>query len=193
MTEYMRELKKRRQLEQTKNSSFCGQLGGVLLIGYGLSGWLKCDREWDILFLGLTAAGAVMLLLGLLIPDVLNGPCKIFMCFGNTIGKIVFSLLLAVVYVVIVFPASLVWRKKRAEFGFADSGELSRDTGLKQGFGAWDYEGSQRTGGILRVFGYFVDRKDYLLLPLIVILVGIGIVLFFVSSSVAAPFIYTLF
>lgn len=193
MTEYMRELKKRRQLKQTKNSSFCGQLGGVLLMGYGLSGWLECDRERDVLFLSLAAAGAVMLLLGLLIPDVLNRPCKIFMWFGNTIGKIVFSLLLAVVYGVIIFPFGLVWRKKRAEFGFADSGELSRDTGLPQGFGDWNYEGSQRIGGILRLLGYFVDRKDYLLLPLIVILVGIGIVLFFVSSSVAAPFIYTLF
>ena len=51
----------------------------------------------------------------------------------------------------------------------------------------------QKQGGLLSEFLYFLKTsKKWWLLPIIVILVGFG-VLVFLSSTAAAPFIYTLF
>jgi hypothetical protein len=51
----------------------------------------------------------------------------------------------------------------------------------------------QRQGGMVSEFLYFLKTsKKWWLLPIIVILVGFG-VLVFLSGTAAAPFIYTLF
>jgi hypothetical protein len=51
----------------------------------------------------------------------------------------------------------------------------------------------QKQSGMLSEFLYFLKTsKKWWLLPIIVILVGFG-VLVFLSSTAAAPFIYTLF
>ena len=52
---------------------------------------------------------------------------------------------------------------------------------------------SQKQGGLLSEFVYFLKTsKKWWLIPIVVILVGFG-VLVFLSSTAAAPFIYTLF
>jgi hypothetical protein len=43
------------------------------------------------------------------------------------------------------------------------------------------------------VFGFFGARKKYWLLPLVVVLLGFGVLITFTSGSAIAPFIYTLF
>jgi len=51
----------------------------------------------------------------------------------------------------------------------------------------------QKQGGLFSEFLYFLKTsKKWWLLPIIVILVGFG-VLVFLSGTAAAPFIYTLF
>jgi uncharacterized protein DUF5989 len=51
----------------------------------------------------------------------------------------------------------------------------------------------QRKAGVFSEFLYFLKTsKKWWLLPIVVILVGFG-VLVFLSSTAAAPFIYTLF
>ena len=52
---------------------------------------------------------------------------------------------------------------------------------------------NQRPTGLMSEFLYFLKTsKKWWLLPIIVVLVGFG-VLVFLSSTAAAPFIYTLF
>jgi hypothetical protein len=43
------------------------------------------------------------------------------------------------------------------------------------------------------LWGFLKQRKKFWLLPLIVILLGFGILIVFASGSAIAPFIYTLF
>jgi hypothetical protein len=43
------------------------------------------------------------------------------------------------------------------------------------------------------LWGFLKDRKKFWLLPIIVILLGFGILIVFSAGSAIAPFIYTLF
>ena len=43
------------------------------------------------------------------------------------------------------------------------------------------------------IFGFLKTRKKFWLLPLIIILILFGAILFFAGGSAVAPFIYTLF
>ena len=49
------------------------------------------------------------------------------------------------------------------------------------------------TRRFLTVLQFFARRGHYIFLPTLVVLLALGLVLFFVKSSVLAPFIYTLF
>lgn len=44
-----------------------------------------------------------------------------------------------------------------------------------------------------KIFGFFINERSFYLLPLIIVLILIGIALFFAQSSLIAPFVYTLF
>ena len=46
---------------------------------------------------------------------------------------------------------------------------------------------------ILEFFDYVNKRKKFLLLPVFVVLIMFGVVIFVSSGSVLAPFLYTLF
>jgi Family of unknown function (DUF5989) len=43
------------------------------------------------------------------------------------------------------------------------------------------------------LMGFFGSRKKYWLLPIIIVLLGFGILIVLTSGSAIAPFIYTLF
>jgi hypothetical protein len=43
------------------------------------------------------------------------------------------------------------------------------------------------------LFGFFGSRKKYWLVPIVVILLGFGVLIVLTSGSAIAPFIYTLF
>ena len=45
----------------------------------------------------------------------------------------------------------------------------------------------------LTVLQFFARRGHYIFLPTLIVLLALGVVLFFVKSSALAPFIYTLF
>ncbi|MDC3279515.1 DUF5989 family protein [Gammaproteobacteria bacterium] len=47
--------------------------------------------------------------------------------------------------------------------------------------------------GVWSVLKFFIQVKQFLLLPVLLILVTLGIVLFFLQTSALAPFIYTIF
>jgi len=55
-----------------------------------------------------------------------------------------------------------------------------------------EHASSKREGLLLEIWGYLRENKKWWLLPILIVLLGFGI-LMFLSSSAAAPFIYTLF
>jgi hypothetical protein len=51
---------------------------------------------------------------------------------------------------------------------------------------------TRRTSSVGQAIGYFISRRKWWLIPMVVVLLGLG-ALFVLSGSVVAPFIYTLF
>jgi Family of unknown function (DUF5989) len=58
---------------------------------------------------------------------------------------------------------------------------------------SWISDLGSRFGLIGELIGFFWKNKWWWLVPMIVVLLGLGAVLVFVQSSAIAPFIYTLF
>lgn len=50
-----------------------------------------------------------------------------------------------------------------------------------------------RSGLLSEIWAYFKVRKKWWLVPIVVVLVGLGALLVFAQTSVLAPFIYTIF
>ncbi len=181
------------------------------LIGYGLTlGWifffvgsfLLCcvPSRLDWLWTATALAGVGHLVLAVLVPQLLAWPEWVWMTVARWQGHVVMTVLLTIVYYLLLWPAS--WFSRRYQRGFF------RWTALPPGAAtAWqpiDLAGDElltvansrsRSLPLLLagVIGFFFRRGNYVLLPILILLLLLGLVLFIVQSSVLAPFIYPLF
>ncbi|MDR0220621.1 MAG: DUF5989 family protein, partial [Lachnospiraceae bacterium] len=128
-----------------------------------------------------------------------------FFVVGNFIGRVIFSVLLAVIYIVLVLPIGAFMARKRPDYllmewdeGFDEEWEDVAESALApwQDMAGGADSLTKRKGfvySIFRLFAYFTMKRHFILLPLLGILLLLGLVFFFISSTVIAPFIYTLF
>ena len=199
MTDYIKEYRQRKLDNKLKDLGFFGIFGGTILILFGSIKWLISDVSFEKWYLVIAILGWAICISGLIIPDILGGLYRCFIAFGNFIGKIIFSYMLSFVYIILVVPIGLIMRKKRNNYDIAQwDGEYEGKE--NSGFAAWkndlqkDEKNENSMRGIaFRLLGYFFTSGQYILMPSVFILIVIGVFLFFVSSSVIAPFIYTLF
>lgn len=57
----------------------------------------------------------------------------------------------------------------------------------------WWTQASDRMKIFGELVGFFWERKLWWMIPMVVVLVGFGLLLIFAQTSAIAPFIYTLF
>jgi hypothetical protein len=179
--------------------------------GYIVSGFLfllSASRHWfvmtasDSLWGSLLVVSVIGLLSTLIVPSIWGGPAWLFRKLAGGIGHTVFSLLLSILYLGFFWPAGLImrlrkgshpiyawtseppkgmegWTRKRVEtIGDKDTrGEKVRHLALQPFF----------------VLSFFIQRGHYLLVPVLVLLMALGLLLFFIQTSPVAPMIYTLF
>lgn len=169
-------------------------LGGVFLAFLSFVQFLRVGKGWDILW-AIVFVFAILLFMIAIIYTPLVEPIKNgFMKVGNAIGNLVFKLLLIIMYITFFIPAGKLMDKRKYEF-------YSWETGLSGAKGFIDREMlynsdsdySDKNISLYRVISFFMERRQFVMLPALVILLVLGIVLFFLSSTVVAPFIYTLF
>lgn len=198
MTNYEKEWKKRIEEKEFKDLSFFGTFAGFLLIVIGYFRWLFSEEAGDF-FAILMILGTALLIFGVIIPEVLTVVYSGFRNIGNIIGKIIFSILLCVVYIILIIPVGLYLKYKKNNIDILSVWDDSRlIDGL--GFVPWELNYEKVDSGAdglhkktLKIIGYFIMNGHLILIPCVILLVLIGLVLFFVSASVVAPFIYTLF
>lgn len=157
------------------------------------------DAAWRLVML----SGAFLLLLSVLLPDALTIPEAWLRQVTQMIGKGVFTLLLSLVYLVLVTPIGAILRHRQGEAPFFAWDVTA--PGQSTLFERWTTKPS--TSGDARasmrnlplwlqpfmILSYFIRQGRYLFLPVLVVLLVFGLLMFFVHSSVLAPFIYTLF
>jgi hypothetical protein len=181
------------------------------LIWYGLTvGWIltlvagfvffcvKSRLDW--LWCSLMLLGIGHLVLATALPQALAWPERIWMAIARWQGHIVMSVLLSVVYYLLLWPASRLSRSAGAGFfrwGEQPSATTTAWQAIKLSADEPQGSSQSRSRGLpillFSVIGFFVRRGNYILLPIVVLLIVLGLVLFIVQSSVLAPFIYPLF
>lgn len=150
--------------------------------------------------LALVVFGIVGLVLALILPCAWIPLERALSWLMGKIGGALFGLVLSVVYFTLITPVGWFLRRHQGSgpihswLGEAP-GRLPGWIGKEVAFDA-PLAGSgtpslwRRWAGVLR---FFAERGHYVFLPALVVLIALGLALFFVKSSALAPLIYTLF
>ena len=201
MTRYKKDLNNRHEYKLLKENAIIGLLGGVILFIWGLMGYLNNTGIAERMFVYLMYLGGLFFLCGFICPSLLYYPSKAFRAIGNIIGTTIFSIILGILYIVFILPVGLAILRKRKKYNMAVWNEFfdsSVDSTLsyKQKSAEGTSDIRDRYGimhSVFRLFAYFYMNRQYIFIPVLCILVIIGLIFFFVSSTIIAPFIYTLF
>lgn len=197
---YMQQLSLRREAAEVQR-----------LVAYGLTlGWifflvgsfLLCcvPNRFDWLWTTIALIGVGHLVLAVIIPQALAWPERIWMTIARWQGHLVMTVLLTIVYFALIWPASRVSRRyQRCFFQWHDQPPDTKSAWEAMDLAALDSPSVSRSGYrslpvlLAGIIGFFFRRGNYILLPIIVLLILLGLVLFIVQNSVLAPFIYPLF
>ena len=215
-------LAERRQAARVEQLAQFGLAIGCAFALTGTFGWLCVVSSFDGLWLTMLFVGLVLMVLGTWLPEALEYPCQWWMTLAHWQGRFVMTVLLTVIYFTLIVPAGLLLRRRNGTHPFHSwSGSLPMevlgweplaprdnpdhfkrsdsavDAGLAMKVTALrDFTRSDRRSLprlLLATLGFFYARGHYLMLPILIVLLGMGLLLFFVQGSVLAPFIYTLF
>jgi hypothetical protein len=174
-------------------------IGWVLTLG---GGFVYCcvPSPLDPLWAALTAVGAAHLAAAVLAPELLSIPQRLWARLAHVQGALVMKCLLTVIYFLLIWPAG--WLTRRQHHGFVRWTDTP-----PEGTTAWQpvlEEVDQTPRGrssasrsllllAIGVLAFFIRRGQYLLVPILILRLILGLVLYFVQTSALAPLIYTLF
>ncbi len=175
---------------------------GWILLFYGSFKYFLVVGAYDRLWLACACIGIALIAASVIAPAALGSIEEAWSWVGKRIGKIVFTSLLTIIYFIFVLPIGLWQRKTRGEAPFYKWQDQppanmegwvrktvadSRDPGLID---------EQKLPLFLRPLGvllHFARNGQFVYLPVLLLFLVLGILMFFASTSTLAPFIYTLF
>ncbi len=153
------------------------------------------------LWRGLETGGLVAIAAAVLLPSVWTWPERVVRTVATALQKAVLYLLLAVVYVLLVCPVGCMLRWSRGTGPI-----LAWNSVPPLNAEGWRKKTIETTGGRIAargrqsplrlgvsVLAFFLKRKQFWLVPALVLLLVLGLLVFLVQSSAIAPFLYPLF
>ena len=196
--QYINNYKLRNGKKLLKEEVIFGQTTGLILIVlFGFKYLQNITPSYDVLYIALIILGFILLSCGLIYPSILYYPNKFLKKIFNIILNLIISILLAFVYIIYLIPTSLLMRRKYVEnYEFYTWNQEQKHNNrfrlikLNQNnvLGV-----NNKYKKIFGIISYFYENGHYLLLPLIFLLILIGMLFFFVTSSIIAPMIYPFF
>jgi hypothetical protein len=194
---YLERLAARKKRKVQKDRAAFGIMGGAFGFRY-----LYVVGGSDILWKILTIMGAKMLLLGIFCPAILSPLDRGYRAVANMIGYTVFRIVLILIYFVMIAPLGALVKRFRGSTPFYQWSEFPPE----QAEGWTDkiipeeadsLSTAPRSAHLLTqpllVLAHFIRYQRFILLPVLLVLITVGLLMFFVASSTLAPFIYTLF
>lgn len=175
-------------------------LGTLLSVVGAVRGFLLFG-PWQPVWQGIMWLGAAALLVSLILPSLWTLPEAGVRRVTSKIGHGVFVALLCVLYFVMICPVGfwLRWRRGTAPIYAWEGKSPAPDEGWRTKSTIVIADNLVRLRSRRLIFGpfavisFFIRHRSYFLIPLVIILIVMGLTLFFVQTSVLAPFIYTLF
>ena len=197
---YLARRQARLSLDELKRDIVFGFVVSGMLFTIGLWKYFFLVGASDTLWLVVAGMGALGILLTLIFPAAWHLPQSGLAVLVRTVGGGLFAVLLGLVYVLLITPIGWLLRQIKGDapiYQWAEhpplvmEGWYSKEVLFETNQGAGGSLGTARR--FFHVMEFFVSRGHYLFLPTLVILVALGLVLFFVKTSALAPLIYTLF
>jgi len=197
---YLQRRNARVALAQLKREIIFGMVVSSIMLGTGTWRYYIVVGVNDALWSIVAALGALGLLVTLILPWLWKSPEAGLTAIVRRVGGALFAVLLALVYGLLIFPVGWMLRRIKG----ADP-VYSWESEMPLGMEGWHPKevvfelnaGSHKKPNLLRrfvnVLQFFARRRHYVFLPTLVILLALGMVLFFVKASALAPLIYTLF
>jgi Family of unknown function (DUF5989) len=197
---YLQGLALRREAAAIRRQSVYGLvMGWVLTL---VAGFLlfcvpsRLDWLWAILL----AIGGLHLAAAVLLPQALAWPERVWIAIARLQGWLVMTTLLTIVFYLLIWPASFFSGRRTRGFVTWDDQPPPTQTAWEK-FDLVEIELAETSSNRYRslplllagVIAFFFRRGDYVLLPILILLIVLGLVLYFVQSSALAPFIYTIF
>lgn len=201
MTEggYLERLGQREAERQRKAQAVFGVAGGfIVFLWFGFRAlYVPEASPWPNW--AASAIGGILFLAGLALPSSVNVILSPLQKIGNRVGGMLLSAILAAIYFIVVTPIGALHRVLRGSRPFY-RWDTAQPEGDAEGWTEKSVaeteavEGSQwKWTAPVRLVAFIARRKNYILLPVLVILVVLGMAMFFVHSTGIAPLIYTLF
>jgi hypothetical protein len=197
---YLKRREARLAFDELKREIIFGMVISTMMLSVGAWRYFIVIGANDILWGGIAALGALGLVAALVFPVLWKGPEGVLSAVMRRLGGVLLGALLALVYVLLIAPVGWLVRKMKGLDPI-----YTWDETVPAGMEGWHRKevlfetniGHTGKPNLLRrllgVLRFFVGRGHYVFLPALVILIALGMVLFFVQSSALAPFIYTLF
>lgn len=196
---YRHDLVLRREAAAIREQTVYGLvLGWVLTL---IGGFIYCcvPSQIDWLWLALLVAGLLHLAAAVVLPQLLAWPERIWIAIARWQGLLVMTVLLTGVYYVLIWPAGRLSRRRIHGFCQWEDEPPAGPTAWQPLAAATTEDSIERSGRrslpllLLSTIGFFVRRGNYVVVAILVLLMVLGLALYFVQSSPLAPFIYTLF
>lgn len=199
---YLQRLKQRQHLARLKEQIvFSLTLGWLMTLVGGFHYFFALnsyDSWWKILFY----MGMGLIAISMILPGAIALLQLPLQKLTEKIGEKIFLLILLACYFLFIFPVGVLFRKQQTSYSFY----AWQDKFMNQveGWIKWEsrediqllHPGAKKRPLMLQlawVVAYFMRNGHYLLIPVLVLLLVLGLIMFFVKASALAPFIYTLF
>lgn len=202
-TRYARQLAERREIERIEQfANFGLALGWTMALAGGFC-WFCVISRLDWLWSSMLFVGMGLIAVAVVLPELLELPCRWWMKLAHFQGWLVMTVMLSAIYFSLITPVGWFQRRRKGTHPFYswDDGHapLLRTGWEPLSVKAVVTSNPTRTGRrslltlLLSTVGFFYGRGHYFVLPILVLLLVLGVILFFVQGSVLAPFIYTIF
>ncbi len=199
---YINKIRLKEEKNNLKQEVLFGQVTGLLITAISFLSFFSIDNKiGEVILLSLMIIGCLMFASGVVFPYILYYPSMFFKKLINKIFIILFEIILVIVYIIFILPVGLFnnkkWKEKYNFMSWNNQKEIKKDKGFTpKEINYNDEDFSKRTGkfkNIFKILGYFINKRQYILIPTLCILILLGFLLFFITSSIITPMIYTLF
>lgn len=152
----------------------------------------------DTLWCAAGIAGAIGFFVAVVVPDAFFWLDAALHFIGNTVGRLIFAMVLTICYGALSAARGVMRRRYARLFvhwgeGAPDIHSAWRPKQLTAVISEADARRRPLVMMPLVVVSYFIRQKQYVLIPILLVLLVLGLLLFFLQTSAFAPFIYTLF
>jgi hypothetical protein len=197
---YLERLANRRARHDIRQLMIFGLVLGWGLLLIGAAKFFFSVGAIDTLWLVAMVAGAVILGVAVVAPTLLRPLERAWMAVGTKIGHLIFSAILMVVYFTSFVAIGAYMRRTRGLHPFYawSSSDFSGHEGwVPKELSSLPIDVTDQKRAtifqLVRVVNYFFRHGKMIYIPTLILLLTLGILLFFLQTSALAPFIYTLF